>query len=292
VGRLAGGDASVENSGAQVRGNAGAIVRDGEQCAGRRLEESGAVAVRERAMDVPALRRDVDLATGGHGVRGIADEVDHDPGEVFDGEADGRHGGRGGERNLDGGPGDGGQQRVHPAQLGWEVGDRKSARSGWRWSRVGRRQGQDLFHERGGVLGHAFELGGEVAVLRTEDAGGGEQMTVEQEAGEDVAEVMGEAFKTLWLRRGGVGRGCGTGGVDFDKGARSASGPGGCSGRGTRWGRRAGVVRRAGIGGVVLSLKRRLGASLESRTRRSVSCLRTRGVPNLIDFVLHTKEMT
>lgn len=196
-------------------------------------------------MDVPALRRDVDLATGGHGVRGIADEVDHDPGEVFDGEADGRHGGRGGERNLDGGPGDGGQQRVHPAQLGWEVGDRKSARSGWRWSRVGRRQGQDLFHERGGVLGHAFELGGEVAVLRTEDAGGGEQMTVEQEAGEDVAEVMGEAFKTLWLRRGGVGRGCGTGGVDFDKGARSASGPGGCSGsRGVQMGNEMGKTRR------------------------------------------------
>ncbi len=57
------------------------------------------------------------LASGGHGVGGVADKIDEDPGEVFDGKRGLSGTGHGRNRQADCGTGDGGQQRLQVAQL-------------------------------------------------------------------------------------------------------------------------------------------------------------------------------
>ena len=66
----------------------------------------------------------------------------------------------------------------------------------------GGRAFDDLFKDLDGAFGYAFEILCIVGVRFGEDVGSGYQLTIQSEAGEDVARVVGETVKVVGLSAG------------------------------------------------------------------------------------------
>src|SRR6185437_16337431 len=131
----AGGESEFESLFAQGHRNAGPIVAHGKKHAAG--SGRGSAAIKE-ADAVSILRGDSDMASGGHGVCRVADQVDENAGEVLDGEPGASNAGHGGYRELDGRAGDCGKQRLKTAQVGGGVryryrGERNAGGGGEGW---------------------------------------------------------------------------------------------------------------------------------------------------------------